>query len=135
MGRRLFDALFLAAKNLTSSTNRHKTRAAIDARGMCIYILHCIPALPCVMCGDNVGIIIFSVGFCVARFWRLAVVRAFSSGTSSSTATHALFFVCGRITIFFKLSCSGDAARTKQNIYEKIFALFIIDSLRAFDCK
>ena len=71
--------------------NRHKTRAAIDARGMCIYILHCIPALPCVMCGDNVGISIFSVGFCVARFWRLAVVRAFSSGTSSSTATHALF--------------------------------------------
>lgn len=102
MGRRLFDALFLAAKNLTSSTNRHKTRAAIDARGMCIYILHCIPALPCVMCGDNVGISIFSVGFCVARFWRLAVVRAFSSGTSSSTATHALS-VCGITAIFYLL--------------------------------
>ena len=70
MGRRLFDALFLAAKNLTSSTNRHKTRAAIDARGMCIYILHCIPALPCVMCGGNVGVSIFSVGFWFARFWR-----------------------------------------------------------------
>lgn len=123
MGRRLFDALFLAAKNLTSSTNRHKTRAAIDARGMCIYILHCIPALPCVMCGDNVGISIFSVGFCVARFWRLAVVRAFSSGTSSSTATHALFFVCGRITIFLNYLVLG-MLQEQNKIFMKKFSLY-----------
>ena len=73
--------------------NRHKTRAAIDARGMCIYILHCIPALPCVMCGDNVGVSIFSVGFWFARFWRYGMSEPLAAERAHLQQPTPFFYV------------------------------------------
>lgn len=71
-------------------------------------------------------IIIFCVGFCVARSATSGNARASGRGMGNGTDSHAFsFYVRRQLKLLFKNTESGESAGRKQTRHEEVFIEFL----------